>query len=113
MITEMEKIDFILKEGAKKGMPLSKFIRMEINEFKNSKIFKEMVKGSQYYKNDGEINEKVRIYIDENGQEAVAPHAKNYQLGHPILYKMINQKAGYLMRKKPTIKQVVQMAKKE
>lgn len=113
MITEMEKIDFILKEGAKKGMPLSKFISMEINEFKDSKIFKEMVKGSKYYKNEGEINEKVRTYIDENGQEVVAPHAKNYQLGHPILYKMINQKAGYLMRKKPTIKQVVEKGKKE
>lgn len=113
MITEMEKIDFILKEGAKKGMPLSKFISMEINEFKGSKTFKEMVKGSKYYKNEGEINEKVRTYIDENGQEVVAPHAKNYQLGHPILYKMINQKAGYLMRKKPTIKQVVEKDKKE
>lgn len=113
MITEMEKIDFILKEGAKKGMPLSKFINLEIKEFKDSDTYKEMIKGSKYYKNEGEIKSKKRTFINENGQEEVAPHAKNYQLGHPILYKMINQKAGYLMRKKPTIKQILEKGQNE
>ena len=46
-ITEMERIDFILKEGAKKGMALSKFINTQINEFKNSKQYKEMIIGSK------------------------------------------------------------------
>lgn len=113
MITEMEKIDFILKEGAKNGMALSKFINMEIKDFKESDNYKEMIKGSKYYKNEGDINKKERIYINEDGVEEIAPHAKNYQLGHPILYKMINQKAGYLMRKKPTIKQVLEKGQDE
>lgn len=113
MITELEKIDFILKEGAKKGMSLSKFIDLQIKEFKESKLYKEMLIGSKYYKNEGDIKEKERTYITESGVEEIAPHAKNYQLNHPILYKMINQKAGYLMRKKPTIKQVLEKDQKE
>lgn len=105
MITEMDKVDFILKEGLRKGMSTSKFIKKQIDEFKESTKYKEMLIGNKYYKNKGEIANKKRTYIDENGNEKVAPHAKNYTLKHPIVYKMINQKAGYLMRKKPTIKQ--------
>ena len=113
MITELEKIDFILKEGAKKGMDLSKFVNTQIKDFKESNKYKEMVIGNKYYKNEGDINKKERVYINEDGQEEVAPHAKNYQLKHPIIYKMINQKAGYLLRKKPTIKQLVEKGEKE
>ena len=31
MISEMEKVDFILKEGLKKGMVLSKFVKTQID----------------------------------------------------------------------------------
>lgn len=113
MITELEKVDFILKEGIKNGMSLSKFIKKQIDEFKESDKYKEMLKGNKYYKNNGEIEDKERIFINENGQEEVAPHAKNYKLKHPIIYKMINQKAGYLMRKKPTIKQHLEEGQKK
>ena len=34
MITEMDKIKMIITEGAKKGMALSKFIDLKINDFK-------------------------------------------------------------------------------
>jgi SPP1 family phage portal protein len=107
MITEMDRIKMIIAEGAKKGLVLSKFIDLQIDDFKKSDTFKEMVEGSKYYKNQGDIEDKQRIIIAENGAEQVAPHAKNYKLKHPIIYKMINQKAGYLLRKKPTIKQVL------
>ncbi len=107
MITEMDRVKMIITEGAKKGLALSKFIDTQINEFKQSDNFKEMIEGSKYFKNDGDIKNKKRVFINEKGQEEVAPHLKNYQLKHPIIYKMINQKAGYLLRKKPTIKQVI------
>lgn len=113
MITELEKIDFILKEGARKGMVLTQFVNTQIKEFKESNKYKEMVIGNKYYKNEGDINKKERKFINENGMEEVAPHAKNYKLKHPIIYKMINQKAGYLLRKKPTIQQVVEKGEKE
>lgn len=113
MVTEMDRVKMIISEGAKKGMVLSKFIDTQINEFKASDEFKEMIEGSKYFKNEGDIIEKSRKYINEKGVEEVAPHLKNYQLKHPILYKMINQKAGYLLRKKPTIKQVIGKNEKE
>lgn len=113
MITEMDKIKMIITEGAKKGMELSKFIDLQINDFKQSDVYKEMLEGSKYFKNEGDIKDKQRTYINKDGVEEIAPHAKNYILKHPILYKMINQKAGYLLRKKPNIKQVIAKDEKE
>lgn len=107
MVTETERIKTIIAEGAKKGVDLTKFIDLQINDFKQSDEYKEMLEGSKYFKNEGDIKDKERTYINQGGVEEVAPHAKNYILKHPILYKMINQKAGYLLRKKPNIKQVI------
>ena len=47
MITEMDKIKMIITEGAKKGMELSKFIDLQINDFKQSDVYKEMLEGSK------------------------------------------------------------------
>jgi len=113
MITEMDKVKMIIAEGAKKGLKLSKFIDLQISEFKQSKAYNEMLEGSKYFRNEGEIEKKQRTFINQDGVEEVAPHSKNYILKHPILYKMINQKAGYLLRKKPTIKQVIEKGEKE
>lgn len=113
MITQMDKIKMIIAEGAKNGLELSKFIDLQINDFKKSDVYKEMIEGSKYFKNQGDINNKKRTFINKDGIEEVAPHAKNYKLNHPILYKMINQKAGYLLRKKPNIKQVIAKDEKE
>ena len=55
MITEMEKVDFILKTGAKNGMNLQKFISLQIEEFKKSEQYKEMIEGSKYFKNKQNI----------------------------------------------------------
>lgn len=107
MITETDKAKMIITEGAKRGMTLPKFIDLQINDFKQSDTYEEMLDGSKYYKNEGDIKNKKRTYINQDGVEEIAPHAKNYILKHPILYKMINQKAGYLLRKKPNIKQVI------
>ena len=113
MISEMDRIKMIIAEGAKKGMELSKFIDLQINYFKQSDAYQEMLQGGKYFKNEGDIENKKITFINEDGVEEVAPHAKNYKLKHPIIYKMINQKAGYLLRKKPTIKQVVGKNEKE
>lgn len=113
MITEMDKVKMIIAEGAKKGLKLSKFIDLQISEFKQSKAYNEMLEGSKYFRNEGDIKNKKRTYINKDGVEEIAPHAKNYILKHPILYKMINQKAGYLLRKKPNIKQVIAKDEKE
>lgn len=113
MISEMDRIKMIIAEGAKRGIELSKFIDLQINYFKQSDAYQEMLQGGKYFKNEGDIENKKITFINEDGVEEVAPHAKNYKLKHPIIYKMINQKAGYLLRKKPTIKQVVGKNEKE
>ena len=65
MITEQDRINHIISEGAKKGMTLSKLIDIEIKEYKESKAYQEMLIGGKYYKNEGEILEKKRTYINE------------------------------------------------
>ena len=60
MITEMDRIKMIIAEGAKKGMPLSKFIDLQINDFKQSKNYEEMIQGGKYFKNEGDIEDKKR-----------------------------------------------------
>ena len=42
----MDRIKMIIAEGAKKGLVLSKFIDLQIDDFKQSDTFKEMVEGS-------------------------------------------------------------------
>lgn len=112
-ITELDRVKTIIEEGARNGMSLSKFIDQQITEFKDSAEYKEMQVGSRYFKNNGDIKDMSRTYIDKDGLETIAPHAKNYQLKHPFIYKMINQKAGYLLRKKPTIKQIIENGQEE
>lgn len=46
----MDRVKMIITEGAKKGLALSKFIDTQINEFKQSDNFKEMIEGSKYFK---------------------------------------------------------------
>ena len=88
-ITELDRVKTIIEEGARNGMSLSKFIDQQITEFKDSAEYKEMQVGSRYFKNNGDIKDMSRTYIDKDGLETIAPHAKNYQLKHPFIYKMI------------------------
>ena len=66
MITETDKAKMIITEGAKRGMTLPKFIDLQINDFKQSDTYEEMLDGSKYYKNEGDIKNKKRTYINQN-----------------------------------------------
>lgn len=105
MITEQEKIEFIVEEGSKNTMKLKEFIDLQIKTFQESIKYKEMEKGDEYFKNETDIKGKKRYYIDENGEKVIAEHAQNFQLAHSLIYKMINQKAGFLLKKEPNIQQ--------
>ena len=111
--SEMENIKKIIEDGARNSMNIKEFIAQQISEFKNSEQYKTMQIGSRYYKNNGDIKNKQRTYIDDEGNERIAPHMKNFKLNHPFLYKLTNQKNGYLLRKKPLIKQVISPNEKE
>lgn len=113
MITEMEKIDFILKEGAKKNIGLKEFIKLQIEEFEESNERKEMINGQKYYENQTEILKKKRYYIDDNSRVALSKFYSNYQLAHSIPRKLVNQKAGLLLKKNISVKEVLATEKQK
>ena len=113
MITEMEKIDFILKEGAKKNIGLKEFIKLQISDFESSDERKEMINGQKYYENITEILHKKRYYIDDNQRVALSKFYSNYQLAHSIPRKLVNQKAGLLLKKNISVKEVLEDEKQQ
>lgn len=113
MITEMEKIDFILKEGATKNIGLKEFIKLQISEFEDSDERKEMINGQKYYENVTEILNKKRYYIDDNQRVALSKFYSNYQLAHSIPRKLVNQKAGLLLKKNISVKEVLEDEEQE
>lgn len=108
MVTEMEKIDFILKEGATKNIGLKEFIKLQIVEFEDSDERKEMIEGQKYYDNITEILKKKRYYIDDNTRVAMSKFFSNYQLAHSIPRILVNQKAGLLLKKNISVKEILE-----
>lgn len=113
MVTEMEKIDFILKEGATKNLHMKEFIKKQISEFEESDIRKGMIEGQKYYENITEIQNKQRYYIDDNQRIAASKFFSNFKLAHSIPRKLVNQKAGLLLKKNITVKEVIDDGQKE
>lgn len=105
MITEQEKIDYELRKNAVNGITLKEFIYKEKKAFESSSRYKEMKIGDKYFANDTDIQKKQRIYVDVDGKEHISEHAKNFKLEHSIIYKLVMQKASYLLKKEPTIQQ--------
>lgn len=113
MVTEMEKIDFILKEGATKNLNMKDFIKTQISEFEESDIRKGMIEGQKYYENITEIQNKQRYYIDDNQRIAASKFFSNFKLAHSIPRKLVNQKAGLLLKKNINVKEVIDDGQKE
>lgn len=113
MITEMEKIDFILKEGATKNIGLKSFIELQISEFESSKKRREMIEGEKYYENLTSIQKKKRYYIDDNERVVASKFYSNYKLAHSIPRKLVNQKAGLLLKKNISVKEVLEDEEQE
>ncbi len=106
-ITETERINYILKKGKENSIDLKEFIKIQIAEFENSEEYKEMLAGMNYAQNENDIKNKKRYWTDSRGIRRVTKKLANNQLRHPIPRKMKLQKQGYLLKKKITIKQVL------
>lgn len=85
------------------GKPQEKFILGNINEFKQSKLYKEMAKSRDYYDSKNDILEKKRYYIDRQGTKREDQHLSNNKLIHPYFKKLVNQKVNYLLAKEFTL----------
>lgn len=106
-ITETERINYIIQKGKKNSIDLKEFIKIQIAEFENSEEYKEMICGLQYAQNENEIKNKKRYWTDSKGIRRTTKKLANNQLRHPIPRKMKLQKQGYLLKKKMTMKQVL------
>lgn len=113
MITEIEKVDFILKEGSTKSINLKEFIKLQISEFEKSDARKRMIEGQEYYENITKIQKKKRYYIDDNQRVAASKFFSNYKLEHSIPRILVNQKSGFLLKKNISVKEVLEEEKQE
>jgi len=93
------------------GKPQEEFIFANIQEFKDSELYKQMLKAQDYYKGKHDIEEKKRYYIDRYGTKREDTNLSNNKLSHPYFTKLVNQKANYLLSKEFSIQVDEQDAK--
>jgi hypothetical protein len=74
-------------------MSLAEIIEEEIKEFKASEQYRQMLEAQQYYRNRSDVQRKT-VELDNRS---------NVKLEHPILKKLVNQKANYLLSKPFTV----------
>lgn len=89
--SRLQEIESILKSNA--PMSLAEIIHEEIKEFKGSPQYAIMLEAEQYYRNRSDIQRKTND-IEERS---------NTKIEHPILKKLVDQKANYLLSKPFTV----------
>lgn len=92
-MTEMERIKMILSDPEKATMTVEQFIGEEIKQFKASDSYNNMVEAERYYRNRSSVQSK---------RNDVAGRS-NTKIEHPLLKKMVDQKANYLLAKDWTV----------
>lgn len=92
-LTAMDQINVILNSPNNTTMSLAKIIGEEIKEFKGSEQYKIMVEAELYYKNRSDVQSKTNDVANRS----------NCRIEHPILKKLIDQKANYLLSKPFTV----------
>lgn len=81
------------------GKPEQAFLYANITEWQLSHKRAIMLKAQGYYKNENDINERKRYYIDRKGIKQEAKNVSNSKLAHPYVRKLTKQKVNYLLSK--------------
>ena len=89
-----EEILRILNDPGNVPMSLPQIISEEVREFKNSPQYRVMLEAERYYRNRSDVQNKTRLL----------PKRSNTKIEHPILKKLVDQKANYLLSKPWTVK---------
>lgn len=92
-LTEMERINLILSDPNNATMTLEQIISEEIKEFRSSEQYKIMQGAEQYFRNRSSVQSKTVRYANRS----------NTKIEHPILKKLVDQKANYLLAKPFTV----------
>ncbi|MDD3049728.1 MAG: phage portal protein [Candidatus Cloacimonetes bacterium] len=114
--SETDRINKIINEGAATRITDTRFIELEIKNFKNSKRRMDMITGERYYDGKHDILLRKRTIIGQNGEleevknipnnrivdnqyAKMVDQKNNYLLGQPIVFKTDNEAYGKLLKK--------------
>lgn len=92
-LSVMDRINMIISDPDKATMSLAQIVSEEIREFKRSPQFLTMQEAEQYYRNRSSVQKKT---VD-------VANRSNARIERPILKKLVDQKANYLLAKPWTV----------
>lgn len=92
-LSVMDRINMILSDPGKATMTLAQIVSEEIREFKASEQYKIMLEAESYYRNRSDVQKKTNDVANRS----------NTRIEHPILKKLVDQKANYLLSKPWTV----------
>lgn len=92
-LSVMDRINMILSDPEKATMSLAQIVSEEIREFKASEQYKIMLEAETYYRNRSSVQEKTNDVANRS----------NAKIERPILKKLVDQKANYLLSKPWTV----------
>lgn len=93
----MQELMKIIESGARSAMSLEQIIKLEVDEWLNSKERHWMLTGQRYYEGDADILERKRLVVGEGGQLVEVDNLANNKLVHNFVRKLVDQKVGYLL----------------
>ena len=88
-LSVMDRINMILSDPEKATMTLAQIVSEEIREFKASPEYAIMLEAESYYRNRSDVQRKT---VD-------VANRSNTKIEHPILKKLVDLKANYLLSK--------------
>ena len=89
----MDRINMILSDPDHATMTLAQIVTEEIREFKASEQYANMIQAEAYYRNRTDVQRKTNDVANRS----------NTRIEHPILKKLVDQKANYLLGKPFTV----------
>lgn len=100
----MDNANRIIAENATKGISITDFIRHEIDEYRNSLKYRQMLDGHNYYIGKHDILKKERTVIGEGGKVENVKNLHNAKQIDNQYKKMVKQKYNYILGKPLTVK---------
>lgn len=89
----MDRINAVLSNPENATMSLAQIVSEEIREFKQSEQYQNIVQAESYYRNRSDVQKKTNDVANRS----------NTRIEHPILKKLVDQKANYLLSKPWTV----------
>lgn len=93
-IAEWERLRLAIEDPAKAPMKIPEIVAEEIRQFTKSEGYKVMQMAERYYRNRSDV---------QNKKNDVA-NRSNTKIEHPLVKKLVDQKADYLLAKPFTVK---------